>query len=403
MPGPFETLCISEILAVILDELQDDKKSLYRLSCCCRAFTDPALDFLWRSMHSFVPFTSLIPESIFINLVNDARISDCDFLNNCCNSSDAWNTFDRYAARVRNLCISEHDDDSAHIIKYQSCYTHLTALRGQNKFHLFPKLRGLTYFLSGPISPQAKPFPPSIRSLTLICHSTLDCDPIESALDRAVADAPRLDELRIIGPMRTRVSHSTPQRLFAHIGSVDLSKAYIRAPELAVLCLLLSQAPISDLKIHLQDRLNMNWEVIPPIFSTLKRLDVRGSVFSVILFLSRLAATHLHTLVFQPDGQPYGIYDYLMPMLVERFRGSLKSLDFHINEPRPRARDSDLVKIILQGLKPLVDAGLQSLRLFLQVDATVPVRFPPEVQSMLEPSAWPSLAQFYFSTKDNAL
>lgn len=72
MPGPFETLCISEILAVILDGLQGDKKSLYYMSCCCRAFTDPALDVLWRSMYSFAPFTSLIPQSASFMNVSDS-------------------------------------------------------------------------------------------------------------------------------------------------------------------------------------------------------------------------------------------------------------------------------------------------------------------------------------------
>jgi hypothetical protein len=126
-------------------------------------------------------------------------------------------------------------------MKHQSCYTRLTVLRGNNEFHPFPKLRGLAYFFSGSIPPQAKPFPPSLRSLTFICHSTLD---------RATVDAPNVVELRIIGLMRTiTVSQSTTQRQFVHVESVDLSKAYIRAPELAVLCMLLSQAPISDLKI----------------------------------------------------------------------------------------------------------------------------------------------------------
>jgi hypothetical protein len=203
-----------------------------------------------------------------------------------------------------------------------------------------------------------------------------------------------------------RTLHSTPQLQFGHIGSVDLSKAYIRAPELAALCTLLSQAPVSDLKIHLQDRLNMNWQAIPPMFPALKQLDVRGSMFSVILFVSRLAATNLHTLVFQPDGQPSGVttfLDYLISIIVEKLGKSLKSFDLHINEPRPHARDSDLIKSILQGLEPLVEAGLQSLRLFLQVDSTMSVQFPPEVQSMLEPCAWPSLKQFYFATKATAL
>ncbi|KAG1717313.1 uncharacterized protein EDB91DRAFT_1191790 [Suillus paluster] len=405
MPGPFETLCISEILAVILDALQDDKKSLYHMSCCCRAFADPALDILWRSMHSFSPFASLIPQSA--SFVTDAQTGDRDILKYRCNSLGDWKTFDKYAARVRSLHVGEHNNDNADVIEHRNYYTRLTVLRGQDGFHPFPKLRSLAYILSGPIAPQAKPFPPSLRSLTLICHNTLDCDPIELVLDRAVADAPHIEELHITGLMRTKqVLHSTPRLHFGHIGSVDLSKAYIRAPELAALCTLLSQAPISDLKIHLQDRLNMNWQTIPPMFPALKHLDVRGSMFSAILFLSRLAATHLHTLVFQPDGQPSSVtsvYDYLMLILAERLGKSLKSFEFHVKEPRPHARDSDLIKSILQGLKPLAEAGLQSMRLFLHLNSTMSVQFPPEVRSMLEPCAWPSLNQFYFATKGVAL
>ncbi|KAG1841029.1 hypothetical protein DFJ58DRAFT_732638 [Suillus subalutaceus] len=384
MPEPFEILRISEILAVILDGLQDDKKSLYHMSCCCRAFTDPALDILWRSMHSFAPFTLLIPQSA--SFVNDAPTSDCDLLKYRCNPLDDWKTFDKYAARVWSLRIGEYNNDGADLIKNWDCYTRLTVIRGQEEFHPFPKLRSLAYVLSGPIPPASE----AISPLPTISYPP-----------------PYLKELRIIGLMRTmRTLHSTPQLQFGQIRSVDLSKAYIRAPELAALCTLLSHAPVSDLKIHLQDRLNMNWQAIPPMFPALKQSDVRGSMFSVILFMSRLAATNLHTLVFQPDGQPSGVaafFDHLIPIIVEKLGKSLKSFDLHINEPRPHVRDSDLIKSILQGLEPLVEAGLQSLRLFLQVDSTMSVQFPPEVQSMLKPCAWPSLKQFRFTTKTTAL
>ncbi|KAG1895409.1 uncharacterized protein F5891DRAFT_665013 [Suillus fuscotomentosus] len=401
MRGPFETLCISEILAVILDGLQGDKKSLYYMSCCCRAFTDPALDVLWRSMHSFAPFTSLIPQSA--SFANDSWTTDHDLLKY--RPSNDWKTFDKYAARVRSLCIGDYINNIADLVKTQDCYTCLTVIRGQDGCHPFPKLRSLIYILYGPISPQAKPFPPSLRSLTLVCRDAIDCDPIELVLDRAVAEAPRLKELRIIGLMRTmRTLHPTPQPHFGQIESLDLSKAYIRAPELATLCTLLSQAPISDLKIHLQDRLDIDWDAIPPMFPALKQLDVRGSMSSVTLFMSRLAATNLHTLVFQPNGYFQGVvivFDYLIPIIVKTFGKSLKSLDLHINGPRPRAEDSDVIKSIFQGLEPLMEAGLQSLRLFLQVGSTLrPVQFPPEVQSMLEPSAWPSLKHFHFATKE---
>ncbi|KAG2354357.1 hypothetical protein BDR07DRAFT_618397 [Suillus spraguei] len=171
------------------------------MSCCCRAFTDPALDILWRSMHSFAPFISLIPQSA--SFVDDTRTSDCDLLKYCCNPLNGWQSFDKYAARVWSLHLGEHDNYSADLSKNQDCYTRLTVIRGQDEFHPFPKLRSLAYVLSGPISPQAKPFPPSLRSLTLVCHNTLDCDPIELALDRAVAEAPHLKELCIVGLMRT--------------------------------------------------------------------------------------------------------------------------------------------------------------------------------------------------------
>ncbi|KAG1814078.1 hypothetical protein EV424DRAFT_1415277 [Suillus variegatus] len=376
MPGPFETLCISEILAVILDGLQGDKKSLYHMSCCCRAFTDPALDVLWRSMHSFAPFTSLIPQSA--SFANDSRTTDHNLLKY--RPSNDWKTFDKYAARVRSLCIGDYINNIADLVKTQDCYTRLTVIRGQDGCHPFPKLQSLTYILYGPIYPQAKPFPPSLRSLTLVCPDAIDCDPIELVLDRAVAEAPRLKELRIIGLIRTlRTLHPTPQPHFGQIESLDLSKAYIRGPELATLCTLLSQAPISDLKIHLQDRLDINWDAIPPMFPALKQLDVRGSMSSGV-------AT---------------VFDYLIPIIVETFGKSLKSLDFHINGPRPRAEDSDVIKSIFQGLEPLMEAGLESLRLFLQVGPTLrPVQFPPEVQSMLEPSAWPSLKHFHFAIKE---
>ncbi|KIK45987.1 hypothetical protein CY34DRAFT_76958 [Suillus luteus UH-Slu-Lm8-n1] len=57
-------LYISEILSEISYQLEDDRKSLSSLARCCKAFSDPALDVLWRRMSLFSPFIPLLPPKV---------------------------------------------------------------------------------------------------------------------------------------------------------------------------------------------------------------------------------------------------------------------------------------------------------------------------------------------------
>jgi hypothetical protein len=57
-------LYITEILRVILDNLIDDKRSLFHIAISSKPFTDPALDTLWAKMNSFDPFIPLLPEKV---------------------------------------------------------------------------------------------------------------------------------------------------------------------------------------------------------------------------------------------------------------------------------------------------------------------------------------------------
>jgi len=58
---------IGEIIRIILEFLEADSPSEYRNSSllnaalACKAFEEPALDFLWRTMDSFLPLLRLIP------------------------------------------------------------------------------------------------------------------------------------------------------------------------------------------------------------------------------------------------------------------------------------------------------------------------------------------------------
>ena len=65
-----EVLQNLDLLRVIFEhfdvDLDEDrpapgKKSLLSVALSCKAFVDPALDILWRNMHSLTPFFNLFP------------------------------------------------------------------------------------------------------------------------------------------------------------------------------------------------------------------------------------------------------------------------------------------------------------------------------------------------------
>jgi len=60
-------LLLDEILRIILDHIDHDSnrllasKTFYRLATVCRAWKDPALDYLWASLVSIDPLLALLP------------------------------------------------------------------------------------------------------------------------------------------------------------------------------------------------------------------------------------------------------------------------------------------------------------------------------------------------------
>jgi hypothetical protein len=60
-------LLIDEVLRIILDHIDHDLnrlpafKTFYHLAIVCRAWKDPALDYLWASLSSVDPLLALLP------------------------------------------------------------------------------------------------------------------------------------------------------------------------------------------------------------------------------------------------------------------------------------------------------------------------------------------------------
>ena len=84
-------LLLDEVLRIILDHIDHDPnrlpafKTFYRLATVCRAWKDPALDYLWASLVSIDPLLALLPHvsmppvsrSAFLTRTNMACIIGC--------------------------------------------------------------------------------------------------------------------------------------------------------------------------------------------------------------------------------------------------------------------------------------------------------------------------------------
>jgi hypothetical protein len=69
-------LLLDEVLRMILDHIDHDSnripalKTFYRLATVCRAWKDPALDYLWASLFSVDPLLALLPHVSIVLLRN---------------------------------------------------------------------------------------------------------------------------------------------------------------------------------------------------------------------------------------------------------------------------------------------------------------------------------------------
>jgi hypothetical protein len=80
-------LLLDEVIRIILDHIDHDSnrpltlKAFYRLATVCRAWKDPALDYLWASLTSINPLLALLPDVSELPLIPLAILTS---LGLCC-------------------------------------------------------------------------------------------------------------------------------------------------------------------------------------------------------------------------------------------------------------------------------------------------------------------------------
>ncbi|KAF8449075.1 hypothetical protein L210DRAFT_3756871 [Boletus edulis BED1] len=203
-------LLISEVLGYIIDHLAEGP---------CGAFSEPALDAVWRRLYSLKPFIRCLPtKASYEDTTADAALPAFD--------EAEWNIVSRYAPRVQELTL-KNDLLSVKILQslwfrttlllpnlrklYWACggYTALASIR----LLLNPSLVHLDMWV-GDSDPTSMAFLesyhilcPNIKSLVL---GHLDHSPqVSAAVSRAITRLPNLERLFCIGINEAALIHVT--------------------------------------------------------------------------------------------------------------------------------------------------------------------------------------------------
>ncbi|RDB21918.1 hypothetical protein Hypma_010807 [Hypsizygus marmoreus] len=169
------SLLINEITSLIFEEL--DSSTLASIAGTCRAFTDPALDVLWRSQIDIGPLIRVMPGDLWtIVLLADApvlykRTKIIKFTRSL-DESD-WSRFEYYGRRIHKLAHPLESSPIGTFVVHEDVFVALSAYRPIRTF--LPNLRELSLDLGYPYVTKHVPFfqcmlGPGLRRLSIFSN-----------------------------------------------------------------------------------------------------------------------------------------------------------------------------------------------------------------------------------------
>ena len=280
----------------------------------------------------------------------------------------------------------------------------MTALRARDGFDLFPNLRSILCFLSEPGLHNKKLLPSNLRSLTsFVGNYGLDAGCHTNTLVQLASHTPFLEQLRLRGVFHFPITEQIRPLRLAYLQEVDLTRASISYRDFQYLCGVLCESPVATLSIHLRKPL-AEWESAFPVFPVLRRLIFCGDPTMVQDFLGRLPRSTLADLTIEHEDCRIElnthVYESLLDLLNERFSASLKSIHLNFGRQPMDVYRHYFIARTLMALCPLVEVGLEELRYSMSI---VMSSLPKELQRALDPSCWPTLRVFSFSTQTQTL
>ncbi|KAI9458099.1 hypothetical protein F5148DRAFT_1017090 [Russula earlei] len=363
-------LLIDEVLRIIFDHVDhhpsppSDLKAFYRLATVCRAWKDPALDYLWSSLVSVDPLLALLP-----------RVSDAPSYI----PSDALARFHAYSSRVRNVGQSV---GSVPVLKLGPNITHAIA-KGNI---VLPSLRSVHLVFQ---DPTRQDFPLDLylsRSLQCVSvdvgfRASKETDGLRESLhvylDAVARVSTNLQHLCLRGRLSDRVVNSVAcmreLRSLSICGGSQLMPRTLSSiacfPNLEDLRLQLNCPSISDLAEGLGSASSDT-----ALFPSLRALRIRVPPAAAEVFFAHVPQGRLHTVHLESDLKPRSVDSWTpaLAILAERAHSSLTDFSFDALTSFCEGFDHALppkLHITLATLAPL--ARLAHLRRFA-LDASVP-------------------------------
>ncbi|KAG2128985.1 hypothetical protein DEU56DRAFT_502068 [Suillus clintonianus] len=376
-PSPPNALFISEILLAISYQLEDDKKALARLARCCRAFSAPALTVLWSSVQSFSPFIPLLPPSVKF-LWDHCQFDEVTLDEFPCPPEEEWRVFDSYARRVRRL--------------YSGWHFHQIVARIRSEITLFPLLRSLTLQLVEPLDIQVRLFSDSLRSLKISGPAYVHCndDRVQMAIAHVSRDAPLVEYLHVEDFTYSVAQSSLPPLHFAHLRAVRIS-AFFDYSLLQSFCHILSQAPVTQLKLELPALPNKEWSISSPVFPALESLQIYGNPLSAEQFVSHLASKSVQELSIHHTKGPASAADYcqLLSCVADKYSNTLQTLSLTLSQSPTTNHLHDLSQAVLDAFYALAPSFKRLGTLHLSLPHNRYVHLAPELT--FESPTWPFL------------
>lgn len=373
-------LYISEILSEISYQLEDDRKSLSSLARCCKAFSDPALDVLWRRMSLFSPFIPLLPPKV-LTLWVECQFNAKGITGFQCPPMHEWKAFDAYARRVRIL-----HSGASHFL------AGVATIRAD--YNVFPFLRSLSMELPEPIQPGIRLFPETLQTLQISGPAYINCKDscIQTALAHAARDAPFLEHLRVEDYSYNSDHSDTPPLHFKHLRSVEIS-AFTSSNVLQSLCCVLSQSPVIELKIELPPT-SCIWDTPQSLFPHLERLEIHGTPASAEAFITNVSSPCVRLLTVRHSRGPARLADCsrLFSTIVNKCGTSLQSLSLTISRSPVLHNHDGIAHDIMDALFPLMPNFEHLQELHLSLPSATQVDDYPAVEA----SGWPALRRVEF-------
>ncbi|OCH85173.1 hypothetical protein OBBRIDRAFT_798434 [Obba rivulosa] len=354
-----QALQIYDILCLVLENVTlikrdgtrgADRSSLARAARVCKAFSEPALDVLWRVMDDFIPLVKLV-------------VLD-DFQNVAC-----WERFHIYARRVREICYSDIPAgfrimmDPAILVTLSHCNHGLPLLPSLQTLHWtgasphqYDSFLTVATTLNCQVTELCVRFPTEERQAQ-VSKSYLD-----TFLERLFAQLPGLQSLQVHGPFDSS--------LLAPIANGDKLRILHVETGPRILCSAtlhsLSQvANLSELKIELQINPDSRFRVTE--FPVLRKLTLVTTCRGIPRILGALSAPKLASLVVTRLICDHGenLQDAIS-MICSKFGQSLRTIRLVISLISQTDGACSLISII----RPLL--GIRGLKtLFLQISVRI--------------------------------